>query len=360
MTARFMLAPAALALLAGTLCEAAAAPNDDALDAVLDAYQKKVHTQLKGDVARFEKLQDGSPRAVVRWKGSTHQFPPIPDLEPSLEELKSTFALAALPGSWVMRFNEIGGKLFLDGLRDGRTRVPDQRWKSLHDDLGDREIPRADIPEMGDILPGFSPKIDYAARKVPYQELALVQAEVRKTLANIPGAARRTVYEVPDDNAVGGVLIGVFQRHHQIAKKIGEALRTKVAGVAMKALLDLQAEVYGALRRKLGRDPKAEDIAKFGKLMSKEWRKLARFKHGRDYFAGFRAIQNAGGGTGSGTASDLLPVGGTGGGTSGGTMTGTGTGTGGTSEDAPIGQVPGGGTGDGTAEVEAGGGTGQG
>ena len=360
MTARLMLAPAALAL-AGVWTGATAAPTAAPLDAALDAFQKKVREQLKADVDRFEKLQDGSPRAVVRWKGSTYQFPPIPDLEPSLEELKGTFPLAALPGSWVLRFNEIGGKLFLDGLRDGRTGVPDQRWKSLLDDLGDRDIPRADIPELGDILPSFSPKVDYAARVVPDAELAKAQAEVRKTLASIPGAARRTVYEVPDDNAVGGVLIGVFEAHHQAARKVGEALREKVAGVAMKALLDLQATVYGELRKQLRRDPKPEDIAKFGKLMTRDWRKLARFKHGRDYYAGYRAIQNSNGGTGSGTASDLLPVGGTGTGTSGGTMKGTGTGGGTTTEDAPMGEVPGGGTGDGTAEVEGGGtGTGQG
>jgi hypothetical protein len=357
MTARILLVPAALAL-AGAWTGASADP----LDAALDTYQKKVHKALEAEVAKFEKLQNGSPRAVVRWKGSTHQFPPIPDLEPSLEELKGTYALAALPGSWVLSFNEIGGKLFLDGLRDGKTGVPAEGWKSLQDDLGDREIPRADIPEVGDILPGYSPKVDYASRKVPYQELALVQAEVRKTLANIPGASRRTVYEVPDDQAVGGVLISTFERHHKTAKKIGEALREKVAGVAMKHLLDLQAEVHGALRTKLGRDPLPDDIAKFGKLMSKEWRKLARFKHARDYFAGFRAMQSSNGGTGSGTASDLLPVGGTGGGTSGGTMEGTGTGTGTTGEDAPIGQVPGGGTGDGAAEAKDEGspGTGQG
>lgn len=359
MTARFLVAPLAMAL-AGALASAAAAPNDDPLDAALDAYRKKVHAQLRADVARFEKLVEGSPRAVVRWKGSTYQFPPIPDLEPSLEEIESTYALAALPGSWVLRFNEIGGKLFLDGLRDGKTRVPDERWRSLLDDLGERDIPRADIPELGDILPGYSPKVDYAARSVPYQDLARAQVEVRKTLASIPGAARRTVYEVPDDQAVGGVLIAVFEGHHQVARRVGEALREKVAGVAMRALLELQAEIYGALRKELGRDPKAEDIARFGRLMSRGFRKLARFKHGRDYYAGFRAIQGAGGGTGSGTASDLLPVGGTGGGTAGGTMEGTGTGAG-ASEDAPIGQVPGGGTGDGAAQAEdAGGGTGEG
>lgn len=357
MTARLLLAPALL-VLAGA---AAAAPGADPLDAALDAYQKKVHAALHADVAAFEKLQDGAPRAVVRWKGETHQYPPIPELEPSLQELKTTFALATLPPAWVMSFNEIGGKLFLDGLRDGRTGVPDQRWKSLQDDLGQREIPRADIPEMGDILPGFSPKVDYAAKAIPFDDLSKVQAEVRKTLAGISGAARRTVLEVPDDQAVGGTLIAVFDRHHEAARKVGEALREKAAGVAMKALLDLQASLYGVLRQKLGRDPKPEDLAQFGKLMSKEWRKIAKFKHGRDYYAGFRAIQSSNGGTGSGTASDLLPVGGTGTGTSGGTMEGTGTGTGGADADAPMGQVPGGGTGDGTAEVSGDGpGTGQG
>lgn len=355
-------AAAALAALLVPLAPASAQGRraKEPLDLALRDFRRTVDAALKPDTTRFGELRKGAPRALVRFRGDIHRFPPIPPMTPGPEELGNTYPLAALPPSWIPALNDIGRQLFQQGLEDGRSGQIAPQWKPLRDELEAVEVPRIDIPSLGEVAENYSPKTPYEKLQVPFGQLEAARAQVEAALQEVPGGRRSSILTIPDDHPAGDALLVAFRQHEDAAREVAGALRNKIEGVVMRNLVRLQAEVNGVLEQKLGRAPEVKDVGRFGQLMPTDWRRLIRWNHARHYYEGYRAVANrmAGGGTGDGSSGSQMeiPGGGTGDGTSGGGFQGSGTGDGAGEATS----ITGGGTGDGTAAVDPSRGTGTG
>ncbi len=339
-------------------------PPPTPMDALLISFQKQIRLSLKKDSETYESLRIGAPRTVFRWKGDTHRFPPIPPLDPSVQEIATTYPLSALPAPWIVHLNEIGSKLFQAGMRDGAANRIGKLWQKFSEQLADTDVPRSDIPELGEVLPGYSSKRQYAKIKLPFTDLKAAQTRAHAALKSIPGSSRALVLDLPEEASQASELLSAFQDHERQARQLTEELRLKLMGQTKRMIVDLQLGLLGELQAKLGRPPQAEDMRQFAKLMAPRWLALVRWNHARHYFGGYRATFGQVGrtGTGDGTSTGepvVIPGGGTGSGTGGSNLAGTGTGTG--TGDPPPGGVPGGGTGDGNRiDTESGTGTGEG
>lgn len=326
-----------------------AAPSPDPMDVPLLEFRKRLDAALEPDTARYQALGKGSPRALLRFQGEIYRFPPIPEMEPSGEELGNTYPLAALPPEWIGPLNDIGRDLFDKGLADGRQGKLSPAWENLRTELEGIDVPRVEIPTLGEVAPGFDSKFDYARAKVPFQALEAARHAVEDLLGKVQGGRRSQVLNLADDEPHGQDLVTAFQRHEEAAQAVGVALRNKIEGLCRSGLIGLQAEVYGALTTKLGRPPKAQDVPRFGQLMSPSWRKLIRWNHARHYWAGYRAVAgHIGGGTGDGQGGEEFQGQGTGSGSGASSFQGQGTGDGSGTPEGGSGS----GTGDGTAKSD--------